>query len=153
MRESLSLLCVLLLVTAQTAAQSTSSSSIVDQALAQQGQGGAIGGGDGGGDESGDDGASTYDPVPSSSGGDDGAWRVVAWLFAIIGGVMVFGDLEDVDPDERRTVRTLGWVSMIGFGTLALLPEDRQQSVPIPGTGLGFRPQRGGGAVTKGIAW
>ena len=150
MRKTLSLLCALLLLSVQVAAQDTSSSSILEQALAQQGQGGAIGGG---GDESGDDGVSTNDPIPSSSGGDDGAWKVVAWLFAIIGGAMAFGDLEDVDPDERRTIRTVGWVTMIGFGTLALLPEDRQQGVPIPGTGLGFRPKRGGGAVTKNIGW
>lgn len=150
MRKALSLLCALLLLCVQVAAQNTSS-SILEQELAQQGQGGAIGGGDG--DESGDDGAGTYEPLPSSSGGDDGAWRVWAWVFAILGGAMAFGDLEDVDPDERKTIRTVGWVSMIGFGTLALLPEDRQHGVPIPGTGLGFQPRRGGGAVTKGIGW
>lgn len=149
MRKALSLLCALLLLSVQVAAQNTSS-SILEQALAQQGQGGAIGGG---GDEGDDDGEGTYDPIPSSSGGDDGRWRVLAWLFAALGGWMAFGDLEDVDPDERRTIRTLGWVSMIGFGTLALLPEDRQHGVPIPGTGLAFQPKRGGGAVTKGIGW
>lgn len=152
MRKTLSLLCALLLLSVPVAAQDTSSSSILEPALAQQGQGGAIGCG-GGGDASGDDGTSTDDPIASPSGGDDGAWKVVAWLFAIIGGAMAFGDLDDVDPDERRTIRTVGWVTMIGFGTLALLPEDRQQGVPISGTGLGFRPRRGGGAVTKNIGW
>ena len=149
MRKTLSLLCALVLVTAQVAAQKTVSSSIFEQALAQQGQGGAIGGG---GDESGDDGASTYDPVPSSSGGDDGSWRVIAWLFTIVGGMLAFGEYEGNDPDEEKMMRTLGWASMIGFGSLAVFG-DRQRSVAIPGTGLGFQPKRGGGAVTKGIGW
>lgn len=151
MRKALSLLCALLLLGVQVAAQNASSSSILEQALAQQGQGGAIGGGDG--DQSGDDEASTYDPTPSVSGGDDGAWKVLAWLFVIIGGGLAFADFEDMDPDERRNTRILGWATMIGFGTLAVLPEDRQQGVAIPGTGLKFQPRRGGGAMTKGIGW
>ena len=149
MRKALSLLCALLLVTAQVAAQNTVSSSILEQALAQQGQGGAIGGG---GDESGDDRVGTNDPIPSSSGGGGGGWKVVAWLFVATGGVLAFGEYDETSSVSENEARTVGWILMAGFGSLAVFG-DRQRSVPIPGTGLGFQPKRGGGAVTKGIGW